>query len=260
MTEPLTVAVDARGVATLTLARPERHNALDETLIAALTAAAARIGADPAVRAVILAGEGPSFCAGGDLAWMRAQADADRAGRIAAARRLAALLAALDGLPKPLVARVHGPAYGGGVGLLAVCDAAVAADTAVFALTEVRLGLIPATIAPYVVGRLAPAATRRLFYSGRRFGAAEAEAAGLLARVVPADALDAAVEEEVAPYLSAAPGAIAAAKRLARSLSTPVDEAVVARTVEALADTWEGPEAAEGIAAFFARRPPPWAG
>lgn len=255
----LEIATDARGIARLTLARPDRHNALSPDLIDALAAAAARLDGDPAVRAVVLTGAGRSFCAGGDLGWMRAQVDADRAGRMAEARRLAGMLDALNTLGKPLIGRVQGPAYGGGVGLMAVCDVVVAAAGARFGLTETRLGLIPATISPYVLARMGEGRARAVFMSARLFDAAEAVALGLVNRVVAEADLDAAVEAEVAPYLAAAPGAVAAAKRLARALGPPIDAAVIEESVSRLADTWETEEARAGIEAFFARRPPPWA-
>jgi methylglutaconyl-CoA hydratase len=245
-------------VATLTLERPEKHNALSAAMIAELAAAVATLGADPAARVVVLTGAGASFCAGGDLGWMRAQFEADRAGRIAEATALARVLRALDTLPKPLIGRVQGPAYGGGVGLMAVCDLCVAAEDARFGLTETRLGLIPATISPYVLARIGAPGLRRLALSGRLFDAAEAAALGLVARVVPRDALDAAVEAEAAACLAAAPGAIARAKALVRALGPRVDDAVVADTVARLADAWEDPEAREGLAAFFERRRPGW--
>ena len=213
----LDLAVDARGVASLTLDRPDKHNVLSGEMCDELGRAAAALGADEAVRVVVLTGAGASFCAGGDLTWMRAQFAADRAGRMAEARRLAAMLRALDALPKPLIGRVNGAAYGGGVGLVAVCDVALAVESAGFGLTEVRLGLIPATISPYVVARIGAARARDVFTSGRRFDAAEARAMGLVGRVVPEDGLDAAVEEAVEGYLAAAPAAVSAAKRLARS-------------------------------------------
>ncbi|MCL5775415.1 crotonase/enoyl-CoA hydratase family protein [Limibaculum sp. FT325] len=249
---------DARGVAALTLARPDKHNSLNATMIADLAVAARQIADDPAIRAVVLTGEGESFCAGGDLGWMRQQMEADRATRISEALSLARMLKALNDLPKPLIARVNGQAYGGGIGMISVCDAAVAATTAKFGLTEVRLGLIPATISPYVVARLTPPRAREVFFSGRIFDAEEAARLGLITRAVaPAD-IDAAVEAEVAPYLAAAPGAVAAAKRLVARFSPPIGEAELQATATALADQWETPEAAEGIAAFFARRSPPW--
>lgn len=254
----LETEVDDRGVARLTLGRPEVHNALSAELIAALHEAAERLGADPAVRVVVLTGRGASFCAGGDLGWMRAQMAADAGTRAREARRLAEMLGALDRLPKPLIGRVQGPAYGGGVGLACVCDVAIGADTVKMGLTETRLGLIPATIGPYVAARMGAARARRVFMSPRRFGAGEALALGLLARAVPEGELDASVEAEVTPYLSAAPGAVAEAKALLRRFAPPVDEAVIEATVAALVERWESEEAAEGIAAFFERRPPAW--
>jgi methylglutaconyl-CoA hydratase len=258
--ETIRVSADARGVARLTLARADKHNALSAAMMDALAAAAAALGADPGVRVVVLAAEGATFCAGGDLGWMRAQVAADAAGRAAEARRLAHMLRDLNTLPKPLIGRIQGDAFGGGVGLMAVCDLCIGAETAGFALTETRLGLIPATIGPYVLARIGEAMARRVFMSGRRFAAAEAVTLGLLARAVPATALDAAVEAEVAPYLACAPGAVAAAKALARRFGPPIGEAEIAASVAALAARWESAEAAEGLAAFFERRRPAWQG
>lgn len=258
MFETIRIDTDPRGVATLTLARAEKHNSLSATMIAELTAAAAELGADPAVRVVVLTGEGASFCAGGDLDWMRAQFAADRATRIAEARKLALMLQALNELPKPLIGRVQGQAFGGGIGMMSVCDVCIAVDGAKFGLTETRLGLIPATISPYVVARMGEGKARRVFMSARLFDAAEARDLDLVARVVAADELDAGVEREVKPYLAAAPGAVARAKALARSLGTPITEAVIAATIERLADCWEDPEAHEGISAFFDKRKPAW--
>jgi methylglutaconyl-CoA hydratase len=258
MTDSIGIVVDPRGVATLTLNRPEKHNAMDAAMIAELTAAAHRLGSDPAVRVVVLTGAGRSFCAGGDLGWMRAQMEGDAAARVREARRLAEMLGALDTMPKPLIGRVQGQAFGGGVGLISVCDVAVGVEGAAFGLTEVRLGLIPATIGPYVVGRMGAARARRVFFSGRVFDASEAVDLGLLSRAVPPGALDAAVQAEVAPYLEAAPGAVAAGKRLVAELAAPVDAAAVAMSVEALVARWESDEAAEGIAAFLGKRRAAW--
>ncbi|MDG4649104.1 crotonase/enoyl-CoA hydratase family protein [Roseibacterium sp. SDUM158017] len=258
MEQTIGIAVDPRGVAQLTLKRPEKHNAMNAQMIAELAGAAARLGRDPAVRVVVLTGEGRSFSAGGDLAWMRAQMEADAASRAREARSLAEMLGALDAMPKPLIGRVQGQAFGGGVGLISVCDVAVGVEEAKFGLTEVRLGLIPATIGPYVVARMGAARARRVFFSGRIFGAAEAVDLGLLARAVPRDALDAAVEAEIAPYLSAAPGAVAAGKKLVADLGAGVDEAQVAMTIEALVGRWESEESAEGIGAFFEKRKARW--
>ncbi len=258
MDEPVTLAVDARGIALLTLNRAEKHNALSAEMMDALTELAGRLGADPAVRAVVLTGAGESFCAGGDLGWMRAQAAADRDGRKREAMRLAGMLQALDSLPKPLIGRVQGQAFGGGIGMMAVCDVAIGVSGARFGLTETRLGLIPATIGPYVAARMGAAKARRVFYSGRLFDAGEAVALDLLARAVAPAELDAAVEAEVAPYLACAPGAVAAAKALLRRFAAPIDPALIAETAEALASRWDSAEAAEGIEAFFARRKPNW--
>jgi len=258
--ETLRLDVDERGVARLWLNRPEKRNALSARMIAELTDAAGRLGADPEVRAVVLGADGKVFCAGGDLRWMMAQIEADRAGRMCEARKLAEMLNVLNEMPKPLIGRVHGDAFGGGVGIMAVCDSVVATQGAVFGLTETRLGLIPATIGPYVLARLGEGLARRVFMSARLFGAAEAERLGLVARVVASVDLDAAVNDEVAPYLAVAPQAVGAAKALARSLGPTIDAAVIDATINRLADIWEGAEARAGIAAFLQKRPAPWAG
>jgi methylglutaconyl-CoA hydratase len=252
------LSTDARGVATLALARPEKHNAMNADMIADISAAAAQLAGDPAVRVVVLTGRGASFCAGGDLAWMRQQMTADRATRMEQARLLARALGALNTLPKPVIGRINGPAYGGGMGMISVCDVAVAVDDARFGFTETRLGLIPATISPYVLARMGEAMARRVFMSARLFGADEAVTLGLLSRAVPAADLDAAVEAEIAPYLTCAPEAVAASKALTRALGVRIDDAVVEDSVGRLADTWETASAREGIDAFFARRKPVW--
>ncbi|MDO5705906.1 MAG: crotonase/enoyl-CoA hydratase family protein, partial [Paracoccus sp. (in: a-proteobacteria)] len=224
MFETIRIDTDARGVATLWLARADKHNALSAQMIADLTQAAKQLGDDPAVRAVVLAAEGKSFCAGGDLGWMREQIAADAETRAAGARNLAMMLNALNTLPKPLIARVHGNAFGGGVGMMAVSDVVIAADTATFGLTEVRLGLIPATIGPYVLARMGEDKARRVFFSARLFGAAEAERLNLVSRVVAPETLDGAIEAEIAPYMAAAPGAVAAAKAQCRAYGPQIDE------------------------------------
>jgi methylglutaconyl-CoA hydratase len=253
------IARDPLGVATLTLNRPEKHNALNAQMIADLTGAAAELAADAAIRAVILTGAGKSFCAGGDLAWMRAQTTATRAGRIAEATRLALMLKTLNELPKPLIGRVQGQAFGGGLGVMSVCDVTIAVTGVRFAFTEARLGLIPATISPYVVARMGFTHAREVFASARSFDAHEAVRLGLATRAVAPEDLDAAVEAEIAPYLGAAPGAVAAAKALLFRLARPIDDTTIAMTATALADQWETEEAAAGIAAFFEKRPAPWA-
>ena len=258
MYETLKLENDARGVATLTLAREEKHNAMSAQMIAELTGAAAALAADDAVRVVVLTGAGKSFCAGGDLGWMQAQRDMDGPTRSAEAGKLATMLGALNTLPKPLIGRVQGNAFGGGVGMASVCDVAIGVDALKMGFTETRLGIIPATIGPYVLARMGEGRARRVFMSARLFDAAEAVDLGLLARAVSADALDAAIEAEVVPYLSCAPGAVAAAKQLARDLGPRIDAQVVDHTIAALADRWETEEAAEGIGAFFDKRKAAW--
>ena len=252
----LDVRTDPRGVVHVALNTPEKRNVLSPAMIAELTDLAQGIGQQ--ARAVVLSGTGPVFCAGGDLDWMRAQMQADRAQRLAEARKLADMLHALNTLPAPLVGRLHGGAFGGGIGLACVCDVAVAAEGTKFCFSETRLGIIPATIGPYVLARMGEGHARRVFMSARVFEAAEAERLGLVARVVAADALDAAVEAEVAPYLSTAPGAVAEAKRLTRALGPRIDAGVIEDSVRRLADIWEGEEARHGISAFLEKRKPDW--
>lgn len=258
MFETLKLDVDARGVATLTLNRAEKHNALSAVMLAELTQVAGDLGADDSVRVVVLTGAGRSFCAGGDLAWMQEQmaADADTRGREAA--KLAHMLQALNTMPKPLIGALQGNAFGGGVGMASVCDVAIGVDSLKMGLTETRLGIIPATIGPYVIARMGEGRARRVFMSARLFGADEAVDLGLLARAVPVDDLAAAVEAEVVPYLSCAPGAVASAKALARALGPTIDEATIAMTIAALKSRWEDPEAGEGIGAFFEKRKAAW--
>jgi methylglutaconyl-CoA hydratase len=256
--QTIDLQTDARGVATLTLARPEKRNAISAQMIADLTDAATVLAADTAVRVVVLAALGDSFCAGGDLGWMRDQMVADGPTRAAEARKLAMMLAALNNLPKPLIGRVQGQAYGGGIGLMAVCDVVVGVEGARFGLTETRLGLIPATIGPYVIARMGAACARRVFASSRVFDAAQAVGLNLISQLVPADGLDAAIEVEVLSYLSCAPGAVAEAKALIRHLSPAPDAAQIEVSIAALVTRWESAECAEGLAAFFAKTRPSW--
>lgn len=254
----IALSTDRHGVATLQLARPEKHNALSQDLIDALRSAADRLAADPSVRVVILAATGKSFCSGGDLGWMQDQIAADAAQKRQAARSIAEMLGALDRLPQPLIGKIHGNAFGGGVGLACVCDLAIAADHATFGLTETKLGLIPATIGPYVAARLGAAKARQVFMSSRVFDAQEAVSLGVVAKSVPAADLDAAVAAAVAPYLSCAPGAVAAAKALLRGFAAPIDADVIDASINALIACWDGDEAEEGISAFFEKRSPSW--
>lgn len=260
MYETVVIERDARGVATLWLAREDKHNAMSGKMIAELAEAAQKLGEESDLRAVVLAARGKTFCAGGDLGWMRDQFEADTETRRREARKLAEMLQALNSLTKPLIGRVHGNAFGGGVGLMSVCDVVIAADHAQMALTETRLGLIPATIGPYVVARMGEAKARQVFMSGRRFDAQEAVTLNLVVRAVPEAELDTAVEAEVAPYLHCAPEAVARAKALTRRLGPGIDDAVIDHTIDELVACWAGEEAQHGISAFFAKEKPRWAG
>ncbi|TPE53264.1 enoyl-CoA hydratase-related protein [Amaricoccus solimangrovi] len=248
--QTILVESDADGIATVTLNRPGKHHAMSAEMIGELTEAATMLGGDAGVRAVVLASSGPSFCAGGDLEWMRTQQAADRAGKMAEAGRLSAMLAALNALPKPLIARVQGNAFGGGIGLIAVADVAIAAEGVKLALTETRLGLIPATIGPFVVARMGQGMARQVFFSGNAIPLDFALRAGLLHEVCPADCLDERVRRQAEAVLRTAPGAVAAAKALCLGLGG--DEAAdIGTSIAALADCWESDEAQERISAFL---------
>lgn len=249
---------DARGVAMLTLARSEKHNALSAQMMTELEAAARALGADRSVRAVVLAAEGKTFCAGGDLAWMREQFDMDADTRRVESRRIATVLGALYDLPQPLIGRIQGNALGGGVGLVSVCDVAVGVTGVKLGFTETRLGLIPANIGPYVLARMGATRASEVFMSARVFDADEAVRLNLLSRTVDPDGLDAAIEAEVLPYLSCAPGAVADAKALMRDLAGRVNPAQVDMAIDALAARWQSDEAREGVGAFFDKRAPSW--
>lgn len=254
----ITVEMDARGVATVTLVRADKHNALSAEMMTELEQAARDLAKDRTVRVVVLAAEGKTFCAGGDLAWMRAQFDMDAETRKAESRRIATVLGALYDLPQPLIGRVQGNALGGGVGLVSVCDVAIGVSGAKLGFTETRLGLIPANIGPYVLKRMGATRASEVFMSARVFDADEAVRLNLLRRTVQADALDTAIDAEIRPYLSCAPGAVAEAKALMRDLAGRVTPAQVDMAIDALAMRWQSDEAREGVAAFFDKRAPGW--
>lgn len=250
---------DAAGVRTLRLQRPALHNAFDARLIAELTAALEAAGADPAVRVVVLAGAGASFSAGADLQWMRGMAAASEAENRHDAEALARLMRTLDELPRPTVARVHGAAYGGGVGLVACCDIAIGTEQARFGLTESRLGLLPAVISPYVIAAIGPRQARRWFASAETFDAATAQAIGLLHQVVPADELDAAVARQVRLLLAAGPHAVGAAKALVREVAGRHDRDRLDQDNAALiARLRVSAEGQEGLSAFLDKRTANW--
>ena len=255
-----TIEVTARNaVAIVTLNRPEVHNAFNETLIAELTAALRALAADETVRAVVLIGAGPSFCAGADLNWMKKTAAFSPAQNLADARALAAMLATLNEMPKPTIARVHGSAFGGGVGLVACCDIAIGAQDATFALSEARLGLVPGAISPYVIEAIGARAARRYFLTAERFTAAEAFRLGLVHDLALPTELDARINELLGFLLTAGPRAQAEAKLLIRAVAhRPIDRAVTDDAARRIARVRATPEAKEGMAAFLAKRRAAW--
>jgi methylglutaconyl-CoA hydratase len=248
------------GVGTVVMDRPDRHNAFDEHVIAELTAAFATLGGDDAVRAVVLRGAGKSFSAGADLDWMRRMAAYDEAANLADARALAALMRTIDTLPKPTVALVHGAAYGGGVGLVACCDIAIATEAAGFSLSEVKLGLIPAVISPYVVRAIGARAARRYFLTAERFDAVEARRLGLVHELAAADGLEEAARRILAALRGNGPAAVRAAKDLVAAVAGKAPAEVeddCARRIAAIRASEEGQE---GVAAFLEKRKPSWIG
>jgi methylglutaconyl-CoA hydratase len=250
------IASAQEAVATVTLNRPEVHNAFDETVIAELTDAFTRLSETPEVRAIVLRGAGASFCAGADLAYMGKMADYSQAENIADAQAIQQMFAAIARCPKVTVARVQGAAIGGGAGLVAVCDIAIAAEEATFALSEVRLGLVPAIIGPYILEKVGMGAARALFVSGARFGASDALRIGLVQQVAPLADLDAAVQKQTDLIRQAGPEAVRAAKRLLRDIAGKTPEEAAAVTVECIANLRVSPEGQEGIRAFLEKRTP----
>jgi len=240
------------------MARPEVHNAFNEALIAELHAAFRELGADVGVRVIVLAGEGKSFSAGADLDWMRRMASASEAENRADAERLAAMLRAVAECPKPVVARVHGAAIGGGAGLTACADIAIAGESAVFAFAEVRLGILPATIAPHVIEKIGLGRALPLFLTGERFGAAQAASVGLVHRVVPDRELDSAVEATVDALLAGSPAAQAVIKTLVRRVDATPREKIDKYTSELIAAIRASEEGREGVAAFLEKRKASW--
>lgn len=242
----------------VTLNRPEVRNALNDPLIAELTHWAARVRDDRTVRVVVIAGAGSAFCAGADLAWMAKTVTYSHEQNLADAEALGRLFAALDSLPMPLIGRIHGAALGGGSGLAAVCDIVVAEPSAVFGFTEVKLGLIPGVIAPFVLAKIGPSAARELFLTGMRFSAAHAKEMALVHKVVPLDALDDTVDTYASEVTAAGPEAVRAAKSLIREVwGSPVEQ-VASITARAIAARRVSPEGQEGLRAFLEKRKPTW--
>lgn len=258
---PSTLKIEiTHRVGVVWMTRAEVRNAFNETTIAELTEAFRTLGADPEVRAIVLAAEGPAFCAGADLDWMRRMSQYSHDENRADAMKLATMLRTIHECPKLVIARVHGPAFAGGVGLVAACDIAVASLDAEFCLTETKLGLIPATIAPYVMRAMGPNQARRYFLTAEKFDAGEAYRIGLVHNIAPPDQLDSTINELLATLMLTSAEAVAAAKRLVRELAfRPIDDALVADTAERIAAIRQSADGREGIASFLEKRKPRWA-
>ncbi len=247
------------GVHTITLNRPDIRNAFDDMLIAEIHEAFDAVSRRTDVRCVVLAANGPAFCAGGDLHWMRRMADYTREQNLADAGGLAAMLRAIDQCPHPTLARVQGDVFAGGLGLVSACDMAVCADSATFCLSEVRIGLIPATISPYVVRAIGARASRRYFLTAERFSAAEAHRIGLVHESVPMEQLDTTVQALIKILLANSPMAVQDAKRLVDSVAgQDINDALIAQTVAGIADSRASADGKEGVQAFLDKRKPKW--
>jgi methylglutaconyl-CoA hydratase len=248
-----------RGVSTVTLNRPDVRNAFNDEVIAELTAVFAELAKREEVRCVVLAGNGPAFCAGADLNWMKRMAGYTREENIEDAAGLARMLEAIYRCPKPTIARVHGDTYAGGVGLVAACDITVAVETAQFCLSEVKLGLIPATISPYVIRAMGARAAHRYFLTAERFGAAEALRIGFVHEVVKPEELDTRVGEIANALVQAGPEAVKACKKLLHDVAGhDITAGLVRRTVEGIADIRASDEGREGVQSFLGKRKPGW--
>jgi methylglutaconyl-CoA hydratase len=247
------------SIATVTLNRPEVRNAFNDEVIAELTALFIALGEHDEVRCVVLAGSGPAFCAGADLNWMKRMAEYTRDENLADATALANMLRVIYRCPKPTIARVHGDVYAGGTGLVAACDMAVSVDTAGYCLSEVKLGLIPATISPYVIRAMGARAAHRYFLTAERFDAAEALRIGFVHEVVAADQLDKKVAQLAQALVQAGPAAIKACKELVQDVaSRNITQMLIDRTVHNIADIRVSDEGREGIQAFLGKRKPSW--
>lgn len=255
----VTINIDGRGVATVTMNNPEKHNAFDDTIIAELTQAFNQVAGDDAVRVVVLASNGKSFSAGADLNWMKRMADYSYEENLRDAAALAEMLKVLNFMPKPTIARVQGAAFGGAVGLVSCCDMAVAAPRASFCLSEVKIGLIPATISPYVVAAIGNRASRRYFTTAERFGAETAKHLGLVSEVVEPEELDSAIDKLVDSLLTNSPAAVTAAKQLVFDVAErEVTDNLINDTCERIAAIRVSPEGQEGLSAFLQKRTANW--
>lgn len=255
----LLISIDDRGVATLSINRPALHNAFDDSLITEITRALEQLADNDQVRVVILASEGKSFSAGADLNWMKRMAQYSYEENLKDANALATLLKTLNFLPKPTIARVQGAAYGGAVGLVSCCDMAVAATRVSFSLSEVKIGILPATISPYVIAAIGQRAARRYFLTAERFSAQTAAHLGLVSEVVEENDLDATVETLTEQLLANSPAAVCAAKQLVFDVADrPVNDQLIAQTSQAIAAIRVSEEGQEGLSAFLEKRTPDW--
>lgn len=251
--------IDDRGIAYVTMARPEIHNAFDDDLIAVMASSFIELSEDSSVRIIVLSGEGKSFSAGADLNWMRRMASYSNAENLADATRLAQLLALISSSPKPVIARVQGAAFGGGVGLVAACDIAIGSETSMFSLSEVRLGLIPSVISPYVIRAIGGRQSRRYMMTGERFQAEEAYRIGLLHQMTKSDGLDEAVETVVSELLKNGPEAMRECKDLISNVvDQSIDDILIAETAARIARVRASDEGREGLAAFLEKRRAAW--
>jgi len=256
--EEISFRVDEKKIARITLNRPGKHNAMSVLMMSEITAVFDEIERNKEIRAVVMRGAGKSFCAGADLKWMQSNLDKTREQRIAESQRLSVLLTTIDQSSKLVIAALNGSSFAGGIGLMCACDIVISVDTARFALTETRLGLVPANITPYVLRKIGPANTRRVVLNACMFDASTAEKMGFVDVVVSADELDNAIDNELTQVLSCAPQAIARTKQMLAALDKGEVDNIEDYLIGQLADAWEGNEAQQGIRAFFAKQPPPW--
>lgn len=259
MTNSAIKVISDGRIATVTLDNPEKHNAFDDKMIEAMTKAFSDIDADESIRIMVLRANGKNFSAGGDLSWMKRMATFSHQENLEDARKLANMLKTLNGLSKPTVARVQGAAFGGAVGLISCCDIAVASTEASFSLSEVKIGLLPATIAPYVIGAIGSRAARRYFMTAERFGVETAQQLGLISKTCEEDELDGEVDKFIDNLIANSPAAVSAAKTLVSDLNNqPIDDELIEDTCQRIAAIRASKEGQEGLTAFLEKRKPSW--
>ena len=256
--QTIKLTIDKRSIVTLTLNRPEVHNAVSLEMIREMRKIIEELNSNPEPRGIILTGAGKTFCAGMDLRWMQKISTQKRANRIAEATELSEMLNELAQLNKPLIGKINGHSFGGAIGLISCCDFAVAVEDAEFSLTEVLLGLLPATISPFVIRRIGAANARRIMLNAHRFSAKEAVHLGLLAKSISRQSLEEEIEKEITALLRCAPEAVSSTKSLISEVRGKEPESIQEYTIEKLADAWETESVKEGIDAFFSKRRPTW--